>query len=294
MKVPTASPRVPEWHQAHAAVSHSRRSVEGQLEHDKCSRIWRLSFGLHCAACAPAVQTAQVGPIRCGSQMVKGGGGTRPGVRQHLVMRDPLVIHVVRHGRTHSNRVGVVMGWADESIELDQHDAADALAERLAAAPAPVRLVSSPLARARDTAAPLAAALTVDLETDARLGELYQGPWQGLAESDVAQRWPLEWSVWRTAPETLDLDERETLTALYARVADAFDDLVLSSDAATVVVFTHDAVVRAAVAWTLRVGPATYRHIDVANCSITTIHASSSGSRLVALNDTSHLTGSER
>jgi broad specificity phosphatase PhoE len=100
-------------------------------------------------------------------------------------MRDPLVIHVVRHGRTRSNRVGLVMGWADESIEPDQHDAADAVAARLAAAPAPVRVVSSPLARARDTAAPLAAALSVDLETDARLGELYQGPWQGLCK--VAQ-----------------------------------------------------------------------------------------------------------
>ena len=209
-------------------------------------------------------------------------------------MRDPRVIHVVRHGRTLSNRVGLVMGWADESIESGQHYAADAVAARLAAAPAPVRVVSSPLARARDTAAPLAAALTVDLETDARLGELHQGPWEGLAESEVAQRWPIEWSVWRTAPETLDLDGRETLTALYARVADAFDDLVRSSDIATVAVFTHDAVVRAAVAWTLRVGPATYRHIDVANCSITTIHASTSGPRLVALNDTSHLLGSER
>jgi broad specificity phosphatase PhoE len=72
-------------------------------------------------------------------------------VRQHLVMRDPLVIHVVRHGRTRSNRVGLVMGWADESIEPDQHDAADAVAARLAAAPAPVQVVSSPLARARDT-----------------------------------------------------------------------------------------------------------------------------------------------
>jgi glucosyl-3-phosphoglycerate phosphatase len=214
-------------------------------------------------------------------------------VRQHLVMRDPLVIHVVRHGRTRSNCVGLVMGWADESIEPDQHDAAVAVAARLAAAPAPVRVVSSPLARARDTAAPLAAALTVDLETDARLGELYQGPWEGLAESEVARRWPLEWSVWRSAPETLDLDGRETLTALYARVADAFEDLVRSSVAATVAVFTHDAVVRAAVAWTLRVGPATYRHIDVVNCSITTIHASTSGARLVALNDTSHLLGSE-
>jgi 2,3-bisphosphoglycerate-dependent phosphoglycerate mutase len=85
-------------------------------------------------------------------------------------MRDPLTIHVVRHGRTRSNRLRLVMGWADESSEPDQHDAADAIAARLAAAPAPVRVVSSPIARARDTAAPLAAALTVTLETDARLG----------------------------------------------------------------------------------------------------------------------------
>jgi hypothetical protein len=48
------------------------------------------------------------------------------------------------------------------------------------------------------------------------------------------------------------------------------------------------------VAWTLRVGPATYRHIDVANCSITTIDASTSGPRLVGLTDTSNLPGSER
>jgi broad specificity phosphatase PhoE len=61
-----------------------------------------------------------------------------------------------------------------------------------------------------------------------------------------------------------------------------------------VAVFTHDVVVRAAVAWTLRVGPATYRHIDVANCSITTIHACTSGPKLVALNDTSHLPGRDQ
>jgi broad specificity phosphatase PhoE len=185
------------------------------------------------------------------------------------------------------------MGWANESIEPEQRDAVDAVAARLTAARAPVRVVSSPLARARETAAPFAAALSVDLETDVRLGELHQGPWQGLVEPEVARRWPLEWSVWRTAPERLELNGRETLTALYARVADAFDDLMRSSDATTVA-FTHDAVVRAAVAWTLRVGAATYRHIDVANCSITTIHASTSGPRLVGLNDTSNLPGSER
>jgi hypothetical protein len=50
------------------------------------------------------------------------------GVRQHLIMRDPLAIHVVRHGRARSNRVGLVAGWANESIEPEQRDAVDAVA----------------------------------------------------------------------------------------------------------------------------------------------------------------------
>jgi hypothetical protein len=108
-----------------------------------------------------------------------------------------------------------------------------------------MQVVSSPLAQARETAAPLAAALSVDLETDARsvscIGVLGRG--------SQSQKW----------------------------LADG-----RSSGRCGV------------VAWTLRVGSATYRHIDVANCSITTIHKSASGPRLVGLNDTSHLPGSER
>jgi broad specificity phosphatase PhoE len=80
------------------------------------------------------------------------------------------------------------MGWANESIEPEQRDAVDAVAARLTTARAPVRVVSSPLSRARETAAPFAAALSVDLETDVRLGELHQGPWQGLVEPEVARR----------------------------------------------------------------------------------------------------------
>ena len=77
------------------------------------------------------------------------------------------------------------MGWANESIEPEQRDAVDAVAARLTAAPAPMRVVSSPLAQARETAAPLAAALSVDPETDARLGELHKI----LGRGSQSQQW---------------------------------------------------------------------------------------------------------
>lgn len=204
-------------------------------------------------------------------------------------MPTSVLLHVVRHGRTRSNRTGGIMGWSHETIEPESVRAAEAVAARLASIPRPVRLLSSPLPRARDTAAPLAAALEVPIALDDRLGELHQGPWEGLTETDVERRWPDEWRTWRTTPETLELEGRETLVDLYARVAEVADELAAATEAASIVVFTHDAVVRAFAAWALDVGPATYRRIDVANCSITTIGVSTSGRKLIGLNDVSHL-----
>src|SRR3954463_10621706 len=67
-------------------------------------------------------------------------------------------VHLVRHGRTASNREQRTMGWLDEGIE-----AGGARPPGAAAAAPPQepvdRLVSSPLARAVQTAAPLAAVL---------------------------------------------------------------------------------------------------------------------------------------
>jgi broad specificity phosphatase PhoE len=55
-------------------------------------------------------------------------------------------------------------------------------------------------------------------------------------------------------------------------------------------VFTHDAVVRAAVAWALGTGPEIYRHVDVANCSITTVRVGDGLPHLLRTNDIGHLT----
>jgi len=54
-------------------------------------------------------------------------------------------------------------------------------------------------------------------------------------------------------------------------------------------VFTHDAVVRAGVAWALGVGPEIYRHVRVANCSITTVALVGRRRELVQSNSVGHL-----
>ena len=122
------------------------------------------------------------------------------------------------------------------------------------------------------TAAPLAALLGRPAILDDRFGELRVGRWEGYTEDEIAERWPEHWQRWRSEPHALEVEGREPLADLNARVAGALDELFADLVAGRVaVVFTHDAVVRAAVAWALGTGPEIYRHVEVANCSITTV-----------------------
>ncbi len=183
------------------------------------------------------------------------------------------------------------MGWLDESIEPTSQPDAEAVARALAAEDVG-SIVSSPLRRALATAAPLAALIGLEPRIDDRFGEMHVGPWEGSSEDEVAAQWPIEWQRWRTEPHRLRLHGRETLTELNARVAEALEELASESVVAdAAVVFTHDAVVRAAVAWALGTGPEIYRHVDVANCSITTVRIGDGLLHLLRTNDIGHLVG---
>jgi broad specificity phosphatase PhoE len=181
------------------------------------------------------------------------------------------------------------MGWIDETIEPTSQPDAEAVARALAGEDVGL-IVSSPLQRAVATAAPLAALVGLEPRIDDRFGEMHVGPWEGSSEDEIAEQWPAEWQCWRTEPHRLELHGRETLAELNARVAEALDELTSESVFGdTAVVFTHDAVVRAAVAWALGTGPEVYRHLNIANCSITTVRVGDGLPHLLRMNDIGHL-----
>jgi probable phosphoglycerate mutase len=198
------------------------------------------------------------------------------------------VVHLVRHGRTAWNVQRRVMGWLDEDVEPVARRDAEAVADALAGDDV-AAIVSSPLRRALQTAGPLANRVGIEPRLDDRVGELRVGPWEGLTEDEIGERWPDEWRRWRNEPHTLALEGRETLRELNDRVAVVLDELCSSAASGAAVVYTHDAVVRAAVAWALRTGPDVYRHVEVANCSITTVRVLDGVRRLVRANEVGHL-----
>ena len=183
------------------------------------------------------------------------------------------------------------MGWLEEGIESGWVRAASAVADVLAQEPVDW-LLSSPLARAVQTAAPLAARLGRQPIIDDRFGELRVGLWEGYTEDEIAERWPEHWQRWRSEPHAFEVEGRETLGDLNTRVAGALDELFVGLvDGRAAVVFTHDAVVRAAVAWALGTGPEIYRHVEVDYCSITTVRVVAGVRRLVRTNENAHLEG---
>ena len=101
-----------------------------------------------------------------------------------------------RHGQTAHNAADRFQGQLDIPLDDVGRDQA-ARAAKMLEGLRPVRIVSSDLSRAAETAAALAAVTGLAVETDPDLRELYAGQWQGLLRSEIEERWPQEFATWR-------------------------------------------------------------------------------------------------
>jgi broad specificity phosphatase PhoE len=197
------------------------------------------------------------------------------------------VIVLVRHGRTDANARGLLLGRTDPALD----DEGRLQAARLAAALGPLdgaRMVTSPLARCRQTAEVIvgAHAHEVPVTVDEAWIELDYGAFDGLGAGDV----PADtWAAWRAdagwAPEG-----GESLAALGARVRSACKSLAEEARERDVVVVTHVSPVKAAVAWALGVGDEVAWRMWVGPASISRIGFAGSSPTLRSFNEVAHLT----
>jgi probable phosphoglycerate mutase len=150
------------------------------------------------------------------------------------------MIYLVRHGKTEFNASGRWQGQVDSpltTLGLQQGERIG-LALRDLIEPAETVLFSSPLGRARDTAAIVAAAagVTTDTQFDPRLMEIGMGAWDGLTNYEIDMEWP-------NARDGLDRFEwffhspdGETYPVFAERLAKAMDDIAKHPAAAKIVV----------------------------------------------------------
>jgi broad specificity phosphatase PhoE len=186
---------------------------------------------------------------------------------------------LARHGRTAANAGGLLLGRADPPLdELGRLQAA-----AMTQVVAPVRVISSPLQRCRDTAA----AFGVPVEVDDRWIELDYGDWDTRPLTSIPRE---DWDRWRA-----DLDFRppggETLRELGIRVRAACADLVDAARDDDVVVVTHVSPLKAALAWALQVGDEISWRLHVTPASVSRVGIRPHGPVLLTFNETAHLPG---
>jgi broad specificity phosphatase PhoE len=200
----------------------------------------------------------------------------------------PRSLVVVRHGRTAENARGLLLGRADPHLDDVGRTQAGALAATIGSGRFGQvdAIVSSPLARAVQTAERLAASVGVPVQIDDRLIEIDYGELEGIPVSEVPEE---IWRRWRS-----DVDFRpsggETLAELGHRVRACCDAWMSSPTAGSAVVLvSHVSPVKAAVAWALGVddGIAWRAHLDTA--SITRIVLRGGRPVLSLYNETAHL-----
>lgn len=192
---------------------------------------------------------------------------------------------LVRHGRS----ADVVPG-SPESADPPLHDEGVVQAERLARrlAGKPIHAVySSHLARARQTAAPLAAARGLQVEVHTELEEVRLGDWSnGEFRRRAFVRDP-EWVAWSRTGRWDGIPGGEGDDVFRSRVAGVVDVLARRHQGETIAVVAHGGSINAYVAHLL----GTHRSLlfTIENTSITAVRVSADGPTIVTVNDCHHL-----
>lgn len=141
-------------------------------------------------------------------------------------------VYLVRHARTALNAEGRLRGHLDPPLDDVGGSEARELAIVLASL-RPVRVVSSPLRRAVETANAIASEASVPVVVDQRLTDRDYGPWAGQREDAVVAEWgPLDGAPGVERAESV---AKRALAALDAQ----------RTDDGPVVMVSHEAVNRA-------------------------------------------------
>ena len=198
---------------------------------------------------------------------------------------DTCEILLIRHGRS----ADVVPG-TPESADPPLHQMgvaqADRLAERLSGKEIHV-VASSQLARARQTAAPLAESRGLDVQVFVDLEEVRLGDWSDGEFRRRAASGDAEFVAWAATGRWDGIPGGEGDDSLRSRVTAVIDALAADHRGQTVAVVCHGGVIGAYLANALGIRRSLW--LAVENTSISVVHLGPAGTFVLTANDCHHL-----
>jgi broad specificity phosphatase PhoE len=148
---------------------------------------------------------------------------------------------------------------------------------------------TSPLRRAMQTAAVLAAPHGLTPVVLEALTECDVGLWEGLCWQQVQQQWPEDFLAFQADPWNSGYPGGESLSDVFDRVAAVLDGLLRRHEGETIVVVSHHVVLRVWLAALLGLPGARTREVALSNASISVVVRHGTQTIVECLNDVGHL-----
>lgn len=180
-------------------------------------------------------------------------------------------ILLVRHGETVWHKENRYAGRSDIALTVRGEEQANQLAT-WAVTSGITAIWSSPLSRAYNTAAPVAKALGLSVQTDERLIELDFGRGEGLTSSEMSEQIPEAFAAFRADPVKNFLPMGEDPVHAARRATSALGEIARTSNKRSLVV-AHSTLLRLVLCQLLGIPLSRYRAVfpTLDNCSITEI-----------------------
>jgi len=195
---------------------------------------------------------------------------------------------MIRHGETAWNAEGRVQGQTDVPLSATGEAQARALVaalagERFAA------LYASDLTRVRQTAAPAARALGLEVRLDASLRERHYGKFETLTYAEARERHPADYARFRDKDPHYDFGSGESLLGFNARAIAGVAAIARRHAGETVLVFTHGGVLEMVHRHARGTGLTAARDFEIPNAALNWIEVAGEEWRVRAWAERGHL-----
>ncbi|NOY08590.1 MAG: histidine phosphatase family protein [Spirochaetes bacterium] len=180
-------------------------------------------------------------------------------------------IYIARHALTDGHAKEIVLSWTP-GIILNEKGRQQA--KELAQALTPVNftaVISSPIARAYETAGIVAESKGLPVIKDEAFCEWYMGNWSGRKISRIKDEFKEDFEIWRTAPENLKVQNAETLKSISERMIKGLQYWAEKYIGDTILIVSHKDPIRAMLTQVLGTPVGHIKRIDIEMASITRI-----------------------
>ena len=196
-------------------------------------------------------------------------------------------IYIVRHGETRWNREEVFRGTKDIPLNDTGRQQAQKVGNYFSKRHID-RIISSPLSRAIQTAEAVSSATGIKTEIMKEFMDINFGIWEGLTLQKVEKRFPENFSLWKTSPEKLLVENGETIAMVRDRISAGLAEISYDREDSIIIV-THRVICKILVLHALGLGNDHFWDMKYDPGSISLLEYNNERHTLIFNNDTCHL-----